>query len=75
MHYPLLFIGGAEILVVLLVFLVLFGSKKIPEFAKGLAKGLSEFKKATDDIKREINESTKEMTKDFNDIKKDLNQS
>ncbi|MBN2272966.1 MAG: twin-arginine translocase TatA/TatE family subunit [Bacteroidales bacterium] len=75
MHYPLLFISGAEILVVLLVFLVLFGSKKIPEFAKGLGKGLSEFKKATDDIKREINESTKEMTKDINDIKKDLNQS
>jgi sec-independent protein translocase protein TatA len=73
MKESLLFISGGEIIVVFLVFLLLFGSKKIPEFAKGLGKGLSEFKKATDDIKREINESTKEVTKEVNEVKKDLN--
>ena len=75
MTESLLFISGGEILVVFVVFLLLFGSKKIPEFAKGLGKGLNEFKKATDDIKREINESAKEVTKDVNDMKKDLNAS
>jgi len=72
MQESLLFISGGEIVVVLLVFLLLFGAKKLPDFAKGLGKGLNEFKKATDDIKREINESTKEMTKEVNDIKSDI---
>jgi sec-independent protein translocase protein TatA len=75
MNYPLLFISGGEIVVVFVVFLLLFGSKKIPEFAKGLGKGLSEFKKATDDIKREISENSKEINKEINDVKKDINAS
>ena len=75
MKESLLFIGGAEILVVFLVFLLLFGAKKIPDFAKGLGKGLSEFKKATDDIKREINESTNEVKKEIKEVKKDINAS
>jgi sec-independent protein translocase protein TatA len=69
----LLFMSGSEIVLVLVVFLLLFGSKKLPEFAKGLGKGLNEFKKATDDIKRELTESAKEETKDVDDMKKDLN--
>ena len=43
-------------MLVFLVFLLLFGANKIPEMAKGLGKGLREFKKATDDIKRELSE-------------------
>lgn len=44
------FIGGQELLLILLILLVLFGAKKIPELAKGLGTGLKEFKKATKDV-------------------------
>jgi sec-independent protein translocase protein TatA len=67
-----LFIGGGEMVMVFLVFLLLFGAKNVPDLAKGLGKGLREFKKATDDIKREFAESTSEITKDMNDIKNDI---
>ena len=46
--------GGGEIIVVLLVVLLFFGSKKIPELARGLGKGIREFKDASREIKREI---------------------
>lgn len=68
----LLFISGQELIIVLLAVLILFGSKKIPEFAKGLGKGMREFRKATEDIKREINESASEINKDIKDIKKNI---
>ena len=68
----LLFISGQEIIFVLIAVLILFGSKKIPEFAKGLGKGMREFRKATEDIKKEINESSSEIKKDLNDIKNNI---
>jgi sec-independent protein translocase protein TatA len=40
-------IGGWEIIVILFVILLLFGGKKLPEFARNLGKGLHEFKKAS----------------------------
>ncbi len=70
--HVLLFISGQEIIFVLIAVLILFGSKKIPEFAKGLGKGMREFRKATDDIKKEINESSNEINKDLNEIKNNL---
>jgi sec-independent protein translocase protein TatA len=72
MPESILFIGGGEMVMAFVVFLLLFGSKNVPELAKGLGKGLREFKKATDDIKREFTESTSEVTKDINDIKNDI---
>jgi len=65
----LLFISGGEIFIVFVVALLLFGANKIPEIARGLGKGMSEFKKATDDIKKEINESSDDIVEDINDIK------
>jgi len=65
----LLFISGSEIFVILLVALLLFGSKKIPEIARGLGKGLNEFKKATNEIKKEIIEKN-DITDDINNIDK-----
>ncbi len=48
-HLPLpLFVGGIglqEILIILLILLVLFGGKKIPELARGLGRGITEFKR------------------------------
>jgi sec-independent protein translocase protein TatA len=46
--------AGWHIIVLLLVILVLFGSKKIPDFAKGLGEGIKEFKKATKDAEKEL---------------------
>lgn len=50
----ILFIGTAEIVFIVFIVLLLFGSKKIPEVARALGKGIREFQKATEDIKREI---------------------
>ena len=47
-------LGATEIILILLVVLLLFGAKRIPEIARGLGKGIREFKDATHDIKREI---------------------
>jgi sec-independent protein translocase protein TatA len=52
----LLFIGGAEIILIVFVVLLLFGAKKIPEVARAMGKGYREFQKATEDIKREISD-------------------
>ncbi len=50
-------IGPPEIFIIFLVILLLFGAKKIPEIAKGMGKGIREFKKAISDVQDEI-EST-----------------
>ncbi|MEL6590124.1 MAG: twin-arginine translocase TatA/TatE family subunit [Bacteroidota bacterium] len=63
----LLFIGGLgtwEVLVIVLVILLLFGAKKIPELAKGLGKGIREFKDASREIKREIEAEVSSMDDD-----------
>jgi sec-independent protein translocase protein TatA len=46
--------GMGELLIILLVVLVLFGSKKIPDLAQGLGKGIREFKKAIRDVEEDI---------------------
>lgn len=56
-------LGGPEMIVIGLVVLVLFGAKKIPEFAKGLGKGIREFKDAVKDVKHEVDEAGKEVPK------------
>jgi sec-independent protein translocase protein TatA len=47
-------IGPQELMIIFLIVLLLFGGKKIPEIAKGLGKGLREFRKARDEIKDSI---------------------
>jgi sec-independent protein translocase protein TatA len=51
-------LGGPEIFLIVLFVLIFFGAKKIPELARGLGKGIREFKDATREIKDEIEEST-----------------
>lgn len=51
-------IGGSEIIVILLIVLVLFGGKKIPELMKGLGKGVKEYKKAMNGVEDEVNHIT-----------------
>jgi len=52
--------GGIELVVIVLIVLLLFGAKKIPELARGLGQGINEFRKATNDIKKEIEHGSKE---------------
>jgi len=47
-------LGAGEILLIVLVVLILFGSKKIPELAQGIGKGMREFKKALNDVQEDI---------------------
>lgn len=54
-------LGGTEIVLILLIVVIFFGAKKIPELAKGLGQGIKEFKKATSDIKHEIEEGVKDI--------------
>lgn len=52
--------GGMEILIVLMVILLFFGAKRIPELARGIGQGMNEFRKASDQIKQELEQGEKE---------------
>ena len=54
----MLFISGAEIVFIFFVVLLIFGADKIPTIARGLAKGITQVKQATNEIKSEIQKST-----------------
>jgi sec-independent protein translocase protein TatA len=59
--------GPAEIIIVLIVILLLFGGRKIPELMKGLGKGMKEFKKASkedDEPQVEANGNNNEIDKE-----------
>jgi sec-independent protein translocase protein TatA len=56
-------LGAGEIILILLVILILFGAKKIPELAQGLGKGMREFKKSLKDVEEEIKIDDKEEKK------------
>lgn len=56
-------LGAGEIILILLVILILFGAKKIPELARGIGKGMSEFKKGLKDVEDEIKNSENESKK------------
>lgn len=47
-------IGTSELLIILFIILLVFGSKKLPELAQGLGRGIREFKKATNEIQDEL---------------------
>ena len=66
--------GGGELFFIVLVIIMLFGSKKIPELARGLGKGMREIKNATGDIQREIREGARDMNveKDGVDLEKQV---
>lgn len=66
MHNVLLFLGGLggwEIMIILLVVLVFFGANKIPEIARGMGRGIREFKDATKEIKDEIENNSVRLDK------------
>ena len=50
-------LGGPDLLVILLIILVLFGAKKLPELAKGLGQAIKEFQKAKDEFTDELHKA------------------
>jgi sec-independent protein translocase protein TatA len=50
-------IGTQELIIILVIVLLLFGAKRIPEVARSLGHGIREFKKATKEITSEVNSS------------------
>ncbi|MBI4929942.1 MAG: twin-arginine translocase TatA/TatE family subunit [Bacteroidetes bacterium] len=66
-------VGGSEIFFILFIVLLFFGSKKIPELARGLGKGLREMKDAASGLEREITQEMKDI-KEKTDIKKLLDE-
>jgi sec-independent protein translocase protein TatA len=76
MNTTFLFIGGPEIIIIGLIVVMLFGADKIPEIARGLGKGMRQLKDATNDIKKEINETADKQGVDLNiakDVTKEIN--
>ena len=54
-------IGGSELFLILLVILIFFGAKKLPELAKGLGQGIREFRKAAKDVQEEVEKEVKKI--------------
>jgi len=59
--------GGGEIFVILMIVLLFFGSKRIPEVARNLGRGIRQFRNAAEDIQRDITDSV-------NDVKRQVEQ-
>lgn len=63
MSNSLLFIsmpGGSEWIIIVIAVLILFGGRKIPEFMRGIGRGIREFNDAKSNVKKEIEEGMKE---------------
>ena len=74
-------LGGGELMVILLFVLLFFGSKKVPDLARGLGKGMREMKDAMNGIQQDIQSGMSDTSKVFEeekkvieDIKKDFNE-
>ena len=68
----ILFISGAELVFVFFIVLLVFGADKIPDIAKGMAKGIKKVKDATQEIKTEIKKSAEKKGIDTDSISKEI---
>ena len=69
-------LGTTEIILIVLVLLVLFGAKRIPEFAKGIGKGIAQFRRELKEIKDETAEPEAHaplVQKSFDDVQTNIN--
>jgi sec-independent protein translocase protein TatA len=55
-------LGATEIILIVIVILILFGGKKIPELMRGMGQGIREFNNAKNNVKKEIEDSMKEKS-------------
>jgi sec-independent protein translocase protein TatA len=59
--FAIMGLGGQEMLLIFLALLLFFGAKKLPELARGLGKGIREFKDATKDVRENIEDGLKDV--------------
>jgi TatA/E family protein of Tat protein translocase len=60
-------IGFQEMLIILVVVLIFFGPKRLPDLAKSLGKGIAEFKKASEEVRKGIDEAVREAESEEKD--------
>jgi len=65
-------IGMPELILIFVIALIVFGPKKLPEIGKSLGRGLSEFKKASEDLKDSIQKEIESVKTDAKDAKNEL---
>jgi sec-independent protein translocase protein TatA len=70
MTYELFFISGAEIFIIILAVLLIFGADKVPEMARTIGKTVKSIREATDDIKYEITKESYKIDEANKDLKK-----
>lgn len=62
--FAFLNIGNTELIIILVIILLLFGAKKLPELAKGLGKSMQEFKKATREVEDNFRDAMDDKPQD-----------
>src|SRR5207247_1625799 len=67
-------LGFGEMLVILIIALLVFGPKKLPELGKSLGKGIRKFKKATNDLKANWEDQVRDAQDSIEDVKQDVKQ-
>ncbi|MFQ6083801.1 MAG: TatA/E family twin arginine-targeting protein translocase [Candidatus Aminicenantia bacterium] len=65
-------IGFPEIIIILIIALLIFGPKKLPEIGRSIGRALSEFRKTSNEIKTKIEEEI--QAEEFQEIKKELDE-
>ncbi len=73
MKLPILFIGAQEIIVIILITLLLFGAKAIPDLARSLGKVVREVNKVSEQVKEEIRQTEDTFAKDEKEIQEIIN--
>jgi sec-independent protein translocase protein TatA len=53
--------GGPDLIIILVIVLVLFGAKKLPELARGLGQSMNEFRKAREELDRELHNASNDL--------------
>ena len=53
--------GGPDLIIILVIVLVLFGARKLPELARGLGQSMNEFRKAREEFDRELHSATNDL--------------
>lgn len=69
MVVPLAFmgLGGPELLLILVVILILFGGRRMPQIARGVGRGLHEFRRAVAEAQSEIKDTVEEEPRNYDD--------
>ena len=62
-------LGPMELFIILLIVLVLFGARKVPEIGASIGKGIREFKRSMNDVERQIREPERDQTIDRSDVR------